>query len=303
MKSKVKHNSTLLKNVQQIVQARVFVHSENVNEKVVVGNPASVVFCKVNFPEEKIMQQIAINEKSPMTAFVLQKHSNNFSIKYFTPSGNEFGICAHATLIASNFIYEIYGYEKISFTKENLKLNLETVNNISTKNKNVSQIKLPAYMPITVENSRLNEYLIALSLTKENVTAFYKCKELHDEIIVLNNIEALKKLKPNFKKLKKVLAVNKVRGLLVTALSENKNIDYEVRVFAPHFGIDEDISCGSANCSLLPLWHHLSKAKENKEYVILCPYNSLESNTIGGIEIGFYDAKNKTISIGGVVSK
>ena len=32
--------------------------------------------------------------------------------------------------------------------------------------------------------------------------------------------------------------------------------------------IDEDISCGSANCSLLPLWSKLMNTSDDKEFTI-----------------------------------
>ncbi len=288
--------------VVQIVQARVFTHPDTIETKEVLGNPASIVFCSEIFPSKEAMKQIAISEKAPMTAFVLHKHDNNFAIQFFTPSGTEFGLCGHATLIASHFVYEQYGFEKVVFTREGLEQPLETTNVKVLGTKEFTQITMPAYMPMKKEVYEADDYVPLLGISTVDVVAFYECQMLHDRIIVLNNVEALRMAQPDFEKLATKLAINNIRGLFITALSDIADIDYEVRIFAPHFGIDEDISCGSANCSLLPLWYELTKAVGDKEFKILCPYD-YKSGKMGGIEIGHYNKEHHNINIGGIISE
>lgn len=298
----VKTFNPLPEPIIQIVQARVFTHPDNIETKEVLGNPASIVFCTEIFPPKDTMKQIAISQKAPMTAFVLHKNENNFDIQFFTPSGTEFGLCGHATLIASHFIYQQYGFEKVVFTRQGLEQPLETTNAKTSGIKDFTQITMPAFMPVLKHITEADDYVPLLGISAKDVVAFYECQMLHDRVIVLNNTEALRIAEPNFEKLATKLAVNNIRGLFITALSNLANIDYEVRIFAPHFGIDEDISCGSANCSLLPLWYELTNAVGDREFNILCPYN-YKSGKMGGIEIGHYNKGGHTINIGGIISE
>ena len=45
-----------------------------------------------------------------------------------------------------------------------------------------------------------------------------------------------------------------IRGVIVTARSDNGSYDFVSRFFAPGAGIDEDPVTGSAHCGLGPFW-------------------------------------------------
>lgn len=289
------------KAVYKIVKAYAFTAIDKIENKKVIGNPASIVICNKRFPPQTQMQQMAVKEKQPMTAFVLHEKENNFSIKYFTPLGIEFGLCVHATLIASSVVQQEFGYTNIHFNAHKISLSLTLSNSFLSTNHTVAQIKLPTYMPVLVNHKLPLHFLKIVGVEQQDIKYVYKCDELKDEIIVLNNAEILRSVKPNFLELSKVLTTSNTRGLFLTSLSTIKNIDYEVRIFAPHFGIDEDISCGSANCSLIPLWHKIFNEVGNKEYRIICPYNG-KDNVIGGVELGVFDVENNSAFIGGIVT-
>lgn len=286
--------------VEKIIQGKAFIYPYAIDSQEVLGNPASIVFCNQSFPAKDVMAQIAIQEKAPMTAFVLQLHENVFAIEFYTPSGNEFSLCGHATIIASHFILEQYGFEKVVFTKEGLQQQLFTTNIQSTGNKEFTLITMPAFMPIKQSIETEIPYLKSLEIEQAQVVSFYKCNELNDAILVVQNAEILRNIEPNFTNLAIQLSQDNIRGLFITALSNLPEIDYEVRIFAPHFDIDEDISCGSANCSLLPLWSKLLNTPSDKEFKILCPYN-FTTNKMGGVEIGHYNVLNNSINIGGII--
>ncbi len=44
-------------------------------------------------------------------------------------------------------------------------------------------------------------------------------------------------------------------ALIVTALTRQRNADYQLRYFAPQFGVDEDQATGSANMIAMRFWH------------------------------------------------
>ncbi len=283
----------------QIYRARAFTNKSGINGKAVLGNPASVVFCSEMLPSHEDMGKIALAEKAPMTAFIRQQQDNFFDIEFYTPAGERFGLCGHATLVAAHFIYHKYGYEKAFFYKL-IELDDTCAEIIeSYKDGDTFKISMPAYKPTILKEFTL-DYAEIMGINA--VESVYKCNQLNDIILVLKNTELLRKSKPMFHELAVVLAADNIRGIFLTAPSEEDGINYEVRIFAPHLGINEDISCGSANCSLIPFWHERLHAHNGDNFKILCPYNET-AEYYGGIEIGSYDKENKRIYIGGLISE
>lgn len=271
---------------------RAFTYSEKIEGKEVIGNPASIYILEKNenFPAKAEMSEIAIKEAMPMTAFIKQKISNSFDVRYFAPSGNEFSFCGHASLIAINVIKQYFGIDKAFLYPEQIK-NLEIVATINDEN--LAQISIPIYKLEKV-SANIN-YLSKLKLSSKDVIECFYCKELKDYIIKVKDNKILRNAKQNTSQLSKHLKADGIRGLFITS-SSNNNINYEVRIFAPHMGINEDISCGSANCSLLNIWQN----KDLKQYKVLCPYKLKDK--IGGFEVINYDYGNNTAMVGGYIS-
>ena len=62
------------------------------------GNPAGVVLLdSENFPEEKLMLQIAAELRYSETAFIRRDSEKEFTVRYFTPKA-EVDLCGHATI-------------------------------------------------------------------------------------------------------------------------------------------------------------------------------------------------------------
>ncbi|MFC1659774.1 PhzF family phenazine biosynthesis protein [Pseudomonadota bacterium] len=289
----------------KIYKGRAFTSKEKIEGKKVIGNPASIVVCSKEFPDQKEMGEIAIKEKQPMTAFVKQnKNGEKFDIDYFAPNGTRFNLCGHATLVTAYFLNKLYGYQDLIFhlhhkTEE---LSSEFIQS-SLLNNGIVRISIPSFIPDLATNEDcINNYTKAFNLDKKDVQNFYYCKELKDFIIVLMKKNKIRYVEPNLNLLSKTSKKHSIRGVFITSKSENKNIDYEIRIFAPHLGINEDISCCSANCSLLPLWSHILNIKNEKESQILCPYNTRNTG-FGGLEFGYYDHKKSRIHIGGFVKE
>lgn len=280
--------------------ARAFTHNTNINGMSVLGNPASVVFCKQIMPSKEEMSRIAVAEKAPMTAFLSQKWDNHFDIEYYTPAGERFGLCGHATLVAAYFIHQQYGFENVFFHKlicvdDNSDEVIE-----SKKVADVFTIDMPAFKPNAAKDLKTDWFKDVMGI--DAYQSVYFCHQLKDIIIMMNDTAALRKAAPLFHELAVVLAAENIRGIFLTAKSDEENIDYEVRIFAPHLGINEDISCGSANCSLLPLWHQRLGATNGGNFSVLCPYDAT-SGFLGGVEIGSFNETNKRIYIGGRISE
>lgn len=70
------------------------------------------------------------------------------------------------------------------------------------------------------------------------------------QLIEVSDERVLLGLSPNFDALKGI----KGRGVVVTALSSNTELDFVSRYFAPWVGVNEDPVTGSAHCALTQHW-------------------------------------------------
>jgi len=80
--------------------------------------------------------------------------------------------------------------------------------------------------------------------------AVYVGRNQFDYLVAVKSEAALRKLKPDIKR----LSALPVRGVIVTARSENPPYDFVSRFFAPAVGVDEDPVTGSAHCCLADYW-------------------------------------------------
>ena len=195
----------------QVFRARAFTNKGSIDGRSVLGNPASVVFCNQIMPSKNEMSKIAVAEKAPMTAFVTQKKDNHFDIEYYTPAGERFGLCGHATLVAAYFVHQIYGYEKAVFYKL---IGLEDDRHEiieSDKEGNVFTIDMPAYKPNAAKYLKTDWFVDVMGIT--SYKAVYFCHQLNDIIIMLDDINALRDAKPLYHELAVVLAAENIRGI------------------------------------------------------------------------------------------
>jgi predicted PhzF superfamily epimerase YddE/YHI9 len=91
-------------------------------------------------------------------------------------------------------------------------------------------------------------------------TPLYFGRNVDDYLVLVEDEEAVRRLRPDFAALAKVSA----RGVIVTAPASTAGFDFVSRFFAPAVGIDEDPVTGSAHCCLAPFW----KARLGKESLV-----------------------------------
>jgi len=197
------------------------------------GNPAAV--CPLDsWIDEKIMQKIANENNLSESAFFVRE-GNKFTIRWFTPS-SEVDMCGHATLASAYVLFEILGYEgkEVIFNSKSGVLKVR---------KDFDKLEMD--FPIQ-EIKRCEVSKNILKAFKQDILECYKSM---DYILVFENEEAIKEIKPNFELLKDIDA----RGVIVTAKSSN--YDFVCRFFAPKYGINEDPVTGSAFTQLIPYWN------------------------------------------------
>lgn len=271
----------------KIYKAKAFTYPDKIESKEVLGNPASVVVCKSGFPSQEKMGEIAVREKQPITVFLKKRDNKDkeFDIRYFFPDGSEVNLCGHGSFVTTKVISQIFnlkGQFNLFFNKNLIKNNKLAV---SIDNNNLISINLPKYdiefLNLSKLNQNLKDIIFSLGLNIKNINSIFKSLVLNDYVFEISNVNILRDLKPNFNKLKKVCLKLGCRTIIATSKSNLKNFDYETRVFVPHSKVNEDIVCGSANCSVASFWSNkLNKSKLK----VLYPYHFNES-MIGGVQI------------------
>ncbi|MEN8291526.1 PhzF family phenazine biosynthesis protein [Acinetobacter radioresistens] len=212
------------------------------------GNPAAVLVCE-EWLDDRIMQNIALENNLSETAFVKIINDENYEIRWFTPSV-EVDFCGHATLASSFVLFKDFTTTKtIHFHVKNLGVFIVTQGQDG---------KITMNFPVRVPEP-LPDYPVLLNKVVDcpfnevyvNQQAF---------ILVCESEQAVRDAKPDFNKIKE-LAVAYQRSTAITAAdldisitSKAQHYDYIARYFAPHKGIDEDPVTGSMHTGLAPLW-------------------------------------------------
>ena len=212
------------------------------------GNPAAVLVCE-EWLDDRIMQNIALENNLSETAFVKIINDENYEIRWFTPSV-DVDFCGHATLASSFVLFKDFTTTKtIHFHVKDLGVFIVTQGQDGKITMNFP-VRVPE--PLPDYPALLNEVVdCPFNEVYVNQQAF---------ILVCESEQAVRDAKPDFNKIKE-LAVAYQRSTAITAAdldisitSKAQHYDYIARYFAPHKGIDEDPVTGSMHTGLAPLW-------------------------------------------------
>ena len=216
------------------------------------GNPAAVCILD-DLLSINQMQSIAKEFGLSETAFISKTNTlNSYSICYFSPA-MEIPLCGHATLAASKVLFEKNPkMETINFkTIQNLELLI--------KKKGVKiEMEFPVYD--TIPQKTPEGLLNALDL-KQIVNSEYN-SETNILLLEIESVVQLQNLSPDFEKLKR--SHQSINGVLVTAISNKNDFDFESRYFWPWSGTNEDPVTGATHTFLAKYWStRLNKTKMN----------------------------------------
>jgi len=212
------------------------------------GNPAAVLVCE-EWLDDRIMQNIALENNLSETAFVKIMNDENYEIRWFTPSV-EVDFCGHATLASSFVLFKDFTTTKmIHFHVKDLGVFIVTQGQDGKITMNFP-VRVPE--PLPDYPALLNEVVdCPFNEVYVNQQAF---------ILVCESEQAVRDAKPDFNKIKELAAAYQ-RSTAITAAdldisitSKAQHYDYIARYFAPHKGIDEDPVTGSMHTGLAPLW-------------------------------------------------
>ncbi|MCF6350871.1 MAG: PhzF family phenazine biosynthesis protein [Flavobacteriaceae bacterium] len=218
------------------------------------GNPAGVCVLNQELSNEQ-MQSIAKELGLSETAFIIQiAEPNKYAIRYFSPI-MEIPLCGHATLASSKALFEINPKMVDIHFK-----NIENLDLMIRKYGEKIEMEFPVYN--TIPQSVPNELLNALGIDKISNSELNK--ETNILLLEIESSQLLKNLSPNFERLK--TSHNSINGVVVTAISERDDFDFESRYFWPWSGTNEDPVTGGTHTFLAKYWSTRLNKKKMKSY-------------------------------------
>ena len=200
------------------------------------GNPAAVCLLEEDRDTEW-KQAVAAEINLSETAFV-RKLDDGFELRWFTPA-IEVALCGHATLASAHALWSQ------GVAPENEAIRFHTRSGVLTCSRHSDLIELDFPALAVVESAPPAGLTEALG-----VTPTFAGQSTFDKFLVVESEQVVRSLRPDFRRLKQI----DMRGVMVTSLADDPQIDFVSRYFAPGAGIDEDPVTGSAHCCLGPYW-------------------------------------------------
>ena len=261
------------------------------------GNPAGVTLSNDLSENEK--QLIAKEMNLSETAFISDSKIADYKLQWFTPT-KEVNLCGHATIASLHFLFEksmISSHQHISFET------LSGIINCSCENgKYFMQIPIPQ---LDEFDGCKEEILEALGIDRTDVSDLpFILLDNGYLFISVNSLNALWKIKPDYKKLKELSDIKK--EFFDIAVFTNETIENDssahLRFFAPYHGIDEDPVTGSACGPLLLVLIKLGLIKDYMDDSFIKLEQGDVLNRKGRVEVKFNATKNELIIAGNAVT-
>lgn len=200
------------------------------------GNPAGV--CILPGPaDEGWMRRVARELNLSETAF-LHPEGDGFRLRWLTPAV-EVDLCGHATLASAHLLWEegrIGQDQSAVFKTRSGRLT-------ATLGEDGIALDFPAKPSVPVEPPDGLAEALGCAIASVGRNAF-------DYLVETDSAATVRLLRPDSTR----LATLPVRGVIVTAASDERDSDFVSRFFAPAAGVDEDPVTGSAHCALGPFW-------------------------------------------------
>ena len=201
------------------------------------GNPAAVCLLD-DEADGDWMQAVASEMNLTETAFV-RPVQDGYELRWFTPAF-EVDLCGHATLASAHILW-MQGH-----ATNNDPIRFHTRSGVLTCKLSGDLIELdfPTTPPQPTEPAA--GLLEALGIGSPEFVG----QSRFDKLVIVDSEATVRSLHPDFGR----LALIAMRGVIVTAVSDNPAYDFVSRFFAPAAGVNEDPVTGSAHCCLGPFW-------------------------------------------------
>lgn len=205
------------------------------------GNPAGVCLLE-KWLEDPVMQSVAFENNLAETAFLVKK-GGSYELRWFTQE-EEIDLCGHATLASAHVIMNY-----VDTTATKLEFHTKSGTLAVSRENDRYTLDFPTRSPKPCERPGLLEEALGVKVLET-----YLARDL---LVLVEDDKAVRELKPDFEKLKKI---PEVFGFIVTA--RGADCDFVSRFFVPGAGIDEDPVTGSSHTTLIPFWSSRLDKKE-----------------------------------------
>jgi predicted PhzF superfamily epimerase YddE/YHI9 len=205
------------------------------------GNPAAVVVL-TGERDSDWMQKVAAEMNLSDTAFVDESADGEGmrSLRWFTPTA-EVDLCGHATLATAR----VLGGDQRFRTHSG-------VLQCHVRDDNIIEMDFPADPVVALPQEIRGDLQAALP----GVEIAFAGRGVFDTLVVVTSAEDVRRLHPNMAAMLQL----DTRGVIVTAPSDDTDVDFVSRCFLPSIGINEDPVTGSAHCTLASWWSdHLGR--------------------------------------------
>jgi PhzF family phenazine biosynthesis protein len=224
------------------------------------GNPAAVCFPEQAY-RDSVLQSIGAEMNLSETAFVRRLEQkpigkvHSFSLRWFTPK-TEVNLCGHATLATAAVLFYDVGVSarKVFFETRSGTLTAEV------KDEGI-MLDFPSHRTVRVKPTE--DFLDAVGV--EDCVDVHVSRKTGDLLIQLRDEAAVRRLKPDFERMKTVGEREDITGVIVTSKGREP-YDFVSRFFAPRFGINEDPVTGAAHTVLGPYWSRLLGKSEMRGF-------------------------------------
>jgi PhzF family phenazine biosynthesis protein len=207
------------------------------------GNPAGVVLLDSGqFPEEKLMLQIAAELRYSETAFIRRHSDKEYTIRYFTPKA-EVELCGHAT-IASFYLLHHEGLAKGTCLCHTLAGDLH----IEAGERVMMQMAMPRIVATIEETDEIYKAL-GVNDYQPSLPVQIAYSGLPDLMIPLPDVNTLQALNPDMEAITAITKKYDAVSFHVFAFA-NDGYTAHVRDFAPLYGVPEESATGTANAAL-----------------------------------------------------
>ena len=215
------------------------------------GNPAGVVLLDQDFPDERLMTQVAAELRYSETAFVQHNGPKEYTVRYFTPTG-EVDLCGHATISTFGVLRQqgllADGDVCLNHT---LAGDLE----VAIGEQVMMQMATPTVVDRQVDADRLHRIMDPTAAIRwPDSPIEIVSTGLPDIIMPMASVEDLNGMRPDMEALSAISQELKVVGAHAFALTDD-GYTAHVRNFGPLYGIPEESATGTANAALTHYLH------------------------------------------------
>ena len=210
------------------------------------GNAAGVVLDADPLTIEQ-MKKIADILGYSETAFVMKSDHADFKVRFFTPN-EEVDLCGHATIGTYSVLSNLGKIESGNYTQETLAgiLNVEVKKDLSI----MMNQPVPVFYGIIDKDEISDSINIQTSEIDNSFPIQIVSTGLRDIVIPVNNLDVLRSIRPDFKKIAEICKKYNAIGYHVFTMESENSSNAQCRNFAPLFGIPEESATGTSNGAL-----------------------------------------------------